>query len=43
VTYEKRFGRTLGKDFDYFHEELVKTLASNDPAVLGPDYPGPSA
>lgn len=43
LTYEKRFGKTLGKEFDYFHEELVKTLASNDPSVLGPDDPGPSA
>ena len=42
-TYEKRFGKTLAKQFDYFHDELVRTLASNDPAVLGSDYPGPSA
>lgn len=42
-TFEKRFGKTLGKQFDYFHEEVVRTLAGNDPTVLGADYPGPSA
>jgi hypothetical protein len=42
-TFEKRYGQTLHSPFDYFHEELVKTLAANDSAVLGPEYPGPSA
>lgn len=42
-TYEKRFGKTVGKQYDYFHEELVRTLASNDASSLGADYPGPSA
>ncbi|MBI1984042.1 MAG: hypothetical protein HYS61_07585 [Acidobacteria bacterium] len=42
-TYEKRFGKTLAKQQDYFHEELVRTLAANDPTVLGSGYPGPSA
>lgn len=26
---------------DYLHLELVRTLANNDPALLGPEYPGP--
>lgn len=26
---------------DYYHVELVGTLARNDSAMLGPDYPGP--
>ena len=39
-TYDKRFASTVAKDFDYFHDELVKTLASSDPSNLGPDYPG---
>ena len=42
-TFEKRFGKTLGKEFDYFHDELVKNLAANDSSVLGPEYPGPPA
>jgi hypothetical protein len=42
-TFEKRFGKALSKQVDYFHDELVKTLAANDSAALGPEYPGPSA
>jgi hypothetical protein len=42
-TFEKRFGKSLNKQFDYFHEELVKTLAASDVSVLGSEYPGPSA
>ena len=41
-TYEKRFGKTVGKQVDYFHEELVRILANNDLSILGSDYPGPS-
>ncbi len=26
---------------DYLHEELVRALAQNDEALLGPHYPGP--
>jgi hypothetical protein len=40
-TFEKRFGKALSNQIDYFHDELVKTLAANDSEVLGPDYPGP--
>ena len=39
-TFEKRFGKALSNQIDYFHDELVKTLAVNDSEVLGPDYPG---
>jgi len=41
-TYEKRFGKSVGKQYDYFHDELVKTLAGNESALLGSGYPGPS-
>lgn len=41
-TYEKRFGKTIGKQYDYFHDELVKTLAGSESALLGSGYPGPS-
>jgi hypothetical protein len=41
-SFEQRFGKSLGKQFDYFHDELVRTLAGNDPSLLGSDYPGPS-
>jgi hypothetical protein len=26
---------------DYFHIEVLRTLANDDPSLLGPDYPGP--
>ncbi len=41
-TFEQRFGKTAGKQFDYFHDELVRTLAGNDASLLGSGYPGPS-
>ena len=41
-TFEQRFGKTVGKQFDYFHDELVRTLAGEDPSLLGSDCPGPS-
>jgi hypothetical protein len=41
-TFEQRFGKTVGKQFDYFYDELVRTLAGNDPSLLGLGYPGPS-
>jgi hypothetical protein len=41
--YDERFGNTPAKAFDYFHQELVKGLAHNDPSLLGSGYPGPSA
>jgi cell division septum initiation protein DivIVA len=40
--FAQRFGKSVGKQFDYFHEELVKILAGDDPSLLGSDYPGPS-
>ena len=42
-TYKKRFGKSVGQEFDFFHEELVSILGANDSTVLGPDYPGPTA
>jgi hypothetical protein len=26
---------------DYFHIEIVRTLANDDESLLGPEYPGP--
>ena len=42
-TFDKRFGKTAAKQFDYFHDEIVRTLAGNDASLLGADYPGPSS
>lgn len=41
--YEQRFAHTAARRFSVFHEELVRTLAANDPSLLGSGYPGPSA
>ena len=43
LTFQKRFAKTMGKQFDYFHEELIRTLANNDASLMGPEYPGSSA
>ncbi|MGO8732008.1 MAG: hypothetical protein ACLQVM_04340 [Terriglobia bacterium] len=42
-TFGRRIGETVGKQFDYFHDELARTLAGNVPSFLGSDYTGPSA
>jgi len=41
--YKARFLDEAGLRNDYFHDELVRTLAGDDAALLGPDYPGPLA
>lgn len=41
--YQKRFGQTPARSFDYLHYEMVAKLAGHDPAVLGEEYPGPRA
>lgn len=39
--YEKRVKPAVSSRFDYFHYELVSTLAEGDVTKLGPTYPGP--
>ena len=41
--YQRRFGQTAARSFDYLHYEMVSKLAENDPSVLGSQYPGPVA
>jgi hypothetical protein len=38
--YDKRVAPEVAGRFDYFHYELVNTLAEGDPDKLGADYPG---
>lgn len=38
--YEKRVDSSVKKSFDYFHAELVRILAREEPALLGEEYPG---
>jgi GAF domain-containing protein len=40
--YDKRYAATVGSRYDYFHHELVKTLAEGDETKLGQGYPGAS-
>jgi hypothetical protein len=39
--YQKRFGQTPARSFDYLHYEMVSKLAGNDIGLLGEQYPGP--
>jgi hypothetical protein len=38
--YDKRVAPPVAARHDYFHQELVNTLAEGDPAKLGVSYPG---
>lgn len=40
--YDKRYAASVGSRYDYFHHELVNTLAEGDEAKLGNGYPGSS-
>ncbi len=37
--YQKRYGESV-KDVDYFTQELMRILADNNRAVMGPGFPG---
>ncbi len=37
--YQKRYGESV-KDADYFNQELIRILADNNRAVMGPGFPG---
>jgi hypothetical protein len=39
--FRREFIETCPSMVDYFHLELQRTLAKDDPIALGPDYPGP--
>ena len=38
--YDKRVAAGVASRYDYFHHELVNTLAEGNPDKLGGDYPG---
>jgi hypothetical protein len=38
--YDKRVAPSVAARYDYFHQELVNTLAEGDAGKLGGDYPG---
>ncbi len=37
--YHKRYGESV-RDVDYFTQELLRILADNNRAVMGPGFPG---
>jgi hypothetical protein len=39
-SFREQFLQSNASVPDYFHTELVRTLAKGDPAILGPAYPG---
>lgn len=41
--YDKRVAPPVAARYDYFHQELVNTLAEGDASKLGGDYPGAAA
>ncbi len=41
--YDKRVAPPVAARYDYFHQEIVNTLAEGDPGKLGGDYPGATA
>lgn len=41
--YERRVAPPVAARHDYFHQELVNSLAEGDPAKLGVSYPGEAA
>ena len=40
MMYEKRVSPSVASRFDYFHHELINTLAEGDAQKLGRGYPG---
>jgi hypothetical protein len=38
--YDKRVAPHVAARFDYFHQEIINTLAEGDPGKMGPEYPG---
>jgi hypothetical protein len=41
--FRQQYIETCPSMVDYFHLELVRTLARDASGALGPDYPGPVA
>jgi hypothetical protein len=38
AAYQKRYGQTAAANVDYFTEQLIASLAGDDPSVLGPNF-----
>ena len=40
--YYRKFGQTAAGGVDYLHVEMVRSLAEEQPELMGPGYPGPA-
>ena len=38
TTFQKRYGSTVAASGDYFQKEVVRSLAEDDPSVMGPNF-----
>ena len=38
ATYQKRYGNTVAASADYFHHEIIRSLAEQDPSIMGADF-----
>ena len=38
ATYQKRYGNTVAASGNYFQHELVRSLAEDDPSIMGPHF-----
>ena len=41
AAYEKKYSSSPAGKVDYFHQEMLRRIAGEDPGVLGGEYPGP--
>ena len=41
AAYEKKYSSTPAGKVDYFHQEMLRRIAGEDPGVLGGEHPGP--
>lgn len=39
ATYQKRYGNTVAASGNYFHHEVIRSLAEDDLKIMGPNFP----
>jgi hypothetical protein len=37
-TYQKRYGNTVASSANYFEHEIIKSLAEDDPSIMGANF-----
>jgi len=38
ATYQKRYGRTVAASGNYFHNEVIRSLAEDDRSLMGANF-----